>query len=657
MENHQAISEHILFGCPRDCYDTCRLRAYVDGTKVVRVIAEEDKYAKGITCPRAAKDVDRIYSPARVLYPHISVGGGVFRRVDWNTALDLIVSRLKEVLNNYGPEHVLFLEYAGNRGILTRNASRRLWNFLGITQTDRSLCDYSGARALRLTYGSTYGIFPDDIDELKMAIVWGFNPAVSAPHLWRRILDIKSRNGYIITVDVRSSETAQQSTRLINVRPGSDGVLALGLAKYLIECGYVDTKFINDYVYGFNSFKDYITKYNLNYVERFTGVPKEVIVELAEAMVNYKPFGIFIGYGLQRRYGGGEIVRSISLLPALLGIHRGFYYSNTDGLMIDFETVEGSDKWRPKNIVSMEKISEMISMGIFKFIYVHLHNPVATLPNNSKIVEGFKRDDVFVVVHETHWSDTAKAADLVIPAPTFYEKLDLIYSYSHNTVYLNKPAIEPLGESVGEYQVMCEIAKKIAPNHYMEICLDPYRILEIAVGKTDLEKLLINKSLSVKTKPKNTYQTNTGKIELYSTIAGREGIPHLPSPPEEDYGPSGEYVLISSAHPLYIHTQFEEVYGFKPSYIHLNPRDAEKLGVSTEDMVKVWNEKSSILMKVLISNDLSEGVVWAPRQAHTLDGKRINALLNDDVDTYGGSVLNSTRVKIMKVKLDTINSK
>lgn len=640
--------KYALLSCPRDCYDTCRLRAYVEGGKVVRVIGDDGEYTYGLTCPRAAKDVERIYSPARVLYPHIKAGKS-FKRIDWESALNVLTSKLRYVLDNYGPQHVLFLEFAGNRGILTRNACRRLWNFLGVTKTDGSICDRNGERALRLTYGSTYGIFPSDIKGLKMGVIWGFNPAVSAMHLWKVLHDIKDMGGYLITIDVRYSETAKSSTSFIKVKPGSDGALALGLAKYFIEHEYVDEEFIKIHTYGFDALKDNVAKYTLDYVEAVTGVSKMTITELAEAMITNKPFSIFVGYGIQRRHGGGEIVRAISLLPALLGIHRGFYYSNSDGLCMNFKAVEGADRWRAMNVVSMEKVGEIISKGYFKLVYVHLCNPVATLPNSSRIVEGFERNDVFVVVHETHWSDTAKIADLVIPAPTFYEKLDLVYSYTHNIIYLNKPVIEPLGESVGEYQIMCEIAKNVAPNNYREICLDPYEIFELAIGRNNLEKLITDNSLEIVTKPRNVYQTYTGKIEFYSTQAEEEGLPPLPSPPDIDEVNPDELILISSAHPHYTHTQFEDVYGPKPTTIHVSPKDAEKLGLRNGDVAEIRNEKGFAYMTVRIDESLNEGVLWTPRQSYTLDGKRINVLISDDVDTYGGSTLNSTRVRIKKL--------
>jgi len=640
----------ILVGCPRDCYDTCRLRVYVEGGRIARVEASNDMFTQGVLCPRAAKDIERVYSPLRVLYPVVNIGGGVFRKLDWDSVLEVIVSRLREVIDVYGVEKALFLEYAGNRGILTRYASRRLWNFLGVTQTDRSICDFSGAKALKLVYGSTYGIFPNDIDKVNMVVVWGFNPAVSAVHLWRRVLSVKERGGTIATIDVRFTETARQSTRFIMVRPGSDGYLALGVARYLVEKGYIDKGFIDRYTYGFEELVKHLESYSLDLVEEVTGVSRNEIAEFAEELASQKPIAILIGYGLQRRYGGGEIVRSISIIPALIGMHRGFYYSNTDGLPINLFDVEGSRWWGPRKVVSMERIGEEIYKGNYKFVYIHLHNPAATLPNVDKFVEGLKREDVFVVVHETHWSDTARLADVVLPAPTFYEKLDAVFSYSHSIVYLNNPAIDPLCESLGEYQLMCEIAKRIVLSSYSELCLDPYEVFRVALGDKIFKKLVEEGFAELEPRPRDVYQTPSGKIELYSIDALKEGLPPLPTPPKGDRIEESELLLITSAHPLYTHTQFEDIYGPIYSELLINPEDAKQLGIETGNLVEVYNEKGTVLLKIKVDPSLGKGIAWLPRQARTYNGKRINVILDDGVDSYGGATLNSTHIKIRKIQ-------
>jgi len=573
---------------------------------------------------------------------------GIFRRIDWDEALSILASRLIDGLMD-SPSKILFYDYAGNRGLITRHASRRLWNYLGAARIDYTICDAAGDKALRLMFGKSYGLFPRDLDKLKMVVLWGFNPYASSPHILNRLLTAKSRGGILVTIDVRFSETARLSDAALIVRPGSDGILALGIANYLISKGMYDKEFVQRYVYGFEDFAEYVSRFSLDFVEKVTGVDRSKIVWLAEELYSRSPdVGFLIGYGLQRRIGGGEIVRAIASIPVLLGIHRGFYYSNTDALPLNFAALEGWDLGKPSRIVSMERLGRMLAEGEFRFVYIHLSNPAATLPNQSKVVEGLRRRDVFVVVHETHWSDTARLANLVLPAPTYVEKYDVVYSYWHNCICLNEPVIEPLGESLGEYQLMCEIARKLRLPADL-ICKDVDDLLRLALGDELYDRLQSEKCIEIEPPAKDWYPTPSGKIELKLSVK-IDGVPELPTPPisEEE---EGTYVLITSAHRLYTHTQFEDVYGSIPSTIHISPSDAEMLGINEGGLVEIWNEFGKAVMCAHIDPGLPRGVIWAPRGSNTLDGRRINAVMTDDVESLaGGSALNSTKVRLRKVE-------
>jgi len=550
-----------LIACPRDCYDTCRLVAVVENGKVVLIKPNNDPITKGIGCPRGVKDSLRLYSSSRILYPVENIRkSGIYKRIDWDKALEIIVNKIHEVMEQYGPQTILFLDYAGNRGLINRHGSKRLWNYLRVARIDYTKCDAAGDKALKLIYGTTYGVYPKDMDKLKVIVFWGFNPFSSSIHIWHKAMELRARECTIVVIDVRRSETVKYSD-FLQPRPGSDGVLTLGISKYLIDNGKVDMEFIKKYVYGFNLFVKHVEKYSLEFVERVTNILRSEIVKLAELLCEKKPFAIFIGYGLQRGFGGGEIVRAIASIPALLGIHRGFYYSNTDGLPINFSAIEGQDLGLPSRIISMEKVGTYLARGEFKFVYIHLQNPAATLPNALKVIEGLKRNDVFVVVHDTHWSDSARLTNIVLPAPTYLEKLDVVYSYWHNYLYLNEPVIDPLGESLSEYQVMCELAKALKISDFDKVCLDPIELLKLGLGTEVLDMLLKYKVIELKPRPGGEYQTSSGRIELYSLAAERECLPPLPSPPGGETLHENEFLLISSTHRLYTHAQFEDIYG------------------------------------------------------------------------------------------------
>ena len=326
---------------------------------------------------------------------------------------------------------------------------------------------------------------------------------------------------------------------------------------------------------------------------------------------------MLIGYGLQRRYGGGEIVRSIASLSVLLGIPRGHYYNNRYGLEIDFNHITGADRWKSSRVISMQRVSRMLYKGEFKFVYSHLINPAVTLPNRNMFVKGISENSVFLVTHDTHWTDTAQISTLVLPAPTFYEKPDYIAGYWHNYVFRNLPAIEPLGESLPEFEVMRLLSKEL--NLPVDVYSNYNDVIKESIGEKAFNELISKGWTRVGYKKIDVFQTPTRKIELLSTYAKERALPPLPTPPEGEILEEDEYLLVTSAHPLYMHTQNEDVYGPIPPYIYINPEDASREGINEGDTVELFNNLGKIVMKAKLNTSLPLRVLWAPRHAQGLN--------------------------------------
>lgn len=374
---------------------------------------------------------------------------------------------------------------------------------------------------------------------------------------------------------------------------------------------------------------------------------KQEIIEFSELLWENRPSITFIGYGLQRRIDGGEAVRAISLIPALLGMHRGFYYSNTEGLGIDFDAISGRGLGDPKKVISQPKLGDHLSRGEFKFVYIHLTNPAFSYPNSRKIVEGLLRDDVFVVVHETHWSETAKLADVVIPAPTWPEKDDFVRSYWHRYLVYNKKIINPLGESRPEFWVMWEIAKKLKLDD-PRIYEDPFDSVKKAIGERIFEELIKKGYVKLPYKRLDEYQTPSGKIEFYSRLAVEKG--YLPLPKPRDGDRSNGFVLITTTDSRYTNSQFRDVYGNPMPVVYLSPSDLNKLGVKEGDFIVLENDKGKATFIARKSNDVPSGIVLAKKQTISLERININELTSDTVDKFTGATINSTIVKVYKLE-------
>ncbi len=635
--------------CARDCPDACWLDVTVDNDTIIKIEASTDNpFTNGITCPRASGDPLRVTSMERVLYPYIKKSGASgFNKVEWNQALDLMVETLKETIEKHGRESVLLLDYAGNTGYLTIGYSKRLWNALGVTMTDYTICSASGHAGIRLHYGLTYGSSTMNLEEKKNIIFWGFNAKTSSPHQWA--LATRARrvnNAKIIAIDARESETAELANLWICPKPGSDVALAYGIAYYLITNDIVDHEFIEKHTLGYEQYREEALKWTPERVEKVTGVNWEGIEALCE-MLRESPSVFMIGLGLNKSQTGAESCRAVSLLPALLGQHRGFYYTNSSGTYIKGDLYGGSFTKKKPKVVSMISLGERLATGEFKFVYVVGMNPVLTLPDSNKFIEGFKRDDCFLVVHDTHITETAQLADIVLPATTYLEKRDIIVSDCHPFIRLAEQAITPLAESRDEYPLMLELADRLGIDEPW-VLVDPWKEMAEYFSDAFVEgsfiDLLTGKSLQLKFKPLDEYQTPTGRLEFTSTSVPDDVSP---LPRQLDIETSeGELIMLNSSLPNYTHTQFRDVYENIPCNIWVNPLDAEKNELADGEKHVIYNDHGEITVTVTITAKVPPGVIWAPRELVDETGNPQNGLSPGTPQRIGGGpMFNTVRIR------------
>jgi len=640
--------------CARDCYDTCALAATVDDSGRVRGIKGDPRnpFTQGVTCPRGGRDHRRLYEN-RVGAPFVRRGDNL-EETDWEKALDIVSERLSRTLDQHGAESVLFLNYAGNTGLLTEAFPIRLWNALGATQTDKALCSASGHAGLGLHYGESYGTEPMELLSKELIVFWGFNAAVSSPHIWSLARKARrTRGAQIVAVDPRESETARDADLWIQPWPGSDVALAYGLMDYLIKKEYVDLDFLREWTQGLEQLKEEAARWDPLRVTNVTGVERDLVVQLGEAYNKLRPSATMIGIGLQKNDQGADQVRAVSFIPALLGWHRGFFYSNSQSLSIDHERISGrslSDK--APQIVRQVALADLVKRGAFKFIYVSGMNPALTLPNQSAFREGLSQGDVFTVVHDSHWTKTSQYADVVLPAPTYLEKEDLVVPWSHRYVMYSHQVVPPVTDSRSEIWVMREIARRLGLTDDW-LFEDPWvaveRALEDAFEEGSFESLRSGAMLRLKTKQQDSYSTPSGKIEFYSSQAVRRGVNPLPA-----QGPlhtrRGDFVLLTSATARYTSTQFQEVYGPIPAEVVINWQDARGLGIEDGDVVQLSNDLGEVKMKAIVARTMRQGVVWSPRQSEGLDGEPQNCLMSSEPQELGGGPrFNSTRLRISRV--------
>ncbi|RJQ49729.1 MAG: formate dehydrogenase [Desulfobacteraceae bacterium] len=641
--------------CARDCYDTCSVIAGVDGEGRLNSVQgdPESPVTRGITCPRCAKDAERVYS-GRILFPQVRSAqkpGRSFTRIVWDDALDRVAEKLAQTLNTWGPERVLLLKYAGNSGLLSGTFSLRLWNAIGATTTDNGLCSQSGHAGLRLHYGESYGIQPESLHRHRLIVFWGYNPVVSAPHIWNLAAAARRENGAkIAVVDARKSETARKADLWLRPKPGTDAAAAAGIAGYLIEKGLIDDSFIDRWCSGFAEYRKKAAEWTLQSAEAVSGIGIEALEQLAADYGNYRPSATMIGVGLQKSYGGADSVRAASLIPALLGQHRGFFYSNKAGFTIDNAYLNGKRMTRKQGkVVSQVRIAEEIAKGEFKFIFIYGMNPAVTVPNQNLLRRGFCRSDVTTVVHDTHWTETCGFADILLPAQTYLEKEDLVVPWAHGSMRKSNRAIAPVAESRNEPDVMAALAERVGIKEAW-VYEDPWEALkkacENAFQDGAFDDLLSGSTLKLRYAAPDAYPTPTGRIELYPETAKEAGADPVPSAFPVDK-PEECFVLLASAISNYTHSQFQEIYGPIPALVWLNPEDADRMGICNDQPVLLFNDIGEAAAKAVVTSRVPPGVLWAPHEFFGLDGNFQNSITGSRTQRFGGgSTFNSTIVRI-----------
>jgi len=575
-------------------------------------------------------------------------GEGKFKRISWDKALKEIVSRMKEIIRKYGPQAILHYEYAGHCGLLNYYFPLRFFNAIGASSIQHTICDSAGEEAIALHYGLRYGSFPKDILKSKMIVLWGINSAWTNLHGYTLVLKAKRNGAKIYVIDPVKTKTSKIGTHL-RPKVGSDAALALGVANYIIENNLYDEEFVEKYTFGFEKFKKHVKSFTLDKVSKITGLSKEEIINFAEDHANLKPNIIHIGYGMQRHLNGGEMVRAICLLPVLIGLHRGYIYCN--GVRdFDIDYLAGKNLRKiPERKINMVQLGKFLKSGEIKMIFIYGANPLVTLPNQNLVREAFQQEDLFVVVHDIFKTETADYADILLPATTFFETIDIHVSYWHEYISINEKAIEPLGEAKSNVELFKLLARYMGLKEN-ELYEDEWEIIRNILAKSKmidftLEELRSKGFAKLKTFPKDEYQIPSGKIEFYSQKAKQRGLNPLPEHVEIE----GKYpiCLLTPRHRDILGSQFRNVMPSFEPIIEISVEDAAERNINDGDIVTVYNDLGEVTLKAKISDRVPKGVALAYAFIKNMKGKCINILTIDETQIYGGcSTFNSTFIEI-----------
>ena len=637
--------------CPHDCPDTCAMLVTVEDGRAIDVRGAPDHPPTGGTlCTKVARYLERIYSAERVLFPMKRVGrkgAGRFERIGWDEALDTIATRFGEIANSAdGPQAIVPYSYAGTMGILQYGSmDRRFFNRLGASQLDRTICATAGKAGWVATIGAAMGTDVERFDASRLILIWGSNPIVSNLHFWTRAQEAKRHGARLIAIDPYRSQTAEKCHEHIGLIPGTDAALALGMMHVLIAEDLVDHDYIARYTLGFDALRGRAAEFPPERVAAICGIAAETVIELARAYGTTKPAAIRLNYGLQRHAGAGNAVRAIACLPALIGSWRdpagGALLSTSGTYPVDFRALERPDLIRgtPPRTINMSTIGDALlaaSDPPIRAIYVYNSNPVAVAPESSRVVAGFARDDLFCVVHEIFQTDTADYADILLPATTQLEQLDIHSSYGHLYALANNPSIAPLGEAKPNTEVFRLLAARMgfaepcfkdsdddlarqafAKDHPRAAGLD-WETMKAA----GFQRLAVPEVYAPFAE--GNFPTPSGKCEFYSAGLAQDGHDPLPTfvPPRESVASNPALALryplafISPPARNFLNSSFANLPSFvteeKTPYLDIHPDNARSREIATGNRVRIFNDRGSFTATARVTDRARTGVVVAP---------------------------------------------
>ena len=454
--------------CPLDCQDSCAWIAHIEDGKVTRIEGAKDHViTRGVLCAKVKDYEGRVTAPERLLQPLKRIGAkgsGSFEPISWDDALGEIAARFIAIIAEHGGEALMPFSYLGTQGVVQRLALNRIFQALGASRATGGVCAVSAA-ALMME-GHPIGVDPEETPEAKLIILWGQNVLSTCHHQWHFISQARNNGARIIAIDPCVTRTTRQCDVHLAPRPGTDPVLAAAIGRHLLETGRADLELASLWVEDLEAFRQAVKPWTFERAAAATGVAAEQIADLAEAFATASPALIRAGIAPQQARNGEDFVRGLSALAILGGHwrHRGGGLSilSMPELNEDRATCPELLNGNPRSL-DIARLGEHLDSASppVKGLMVWSANPALTNIDGPRVRRGLMRDDLFTVVIDHFLTDTARHADIVLPATTQFEHFDIQGAWGHHYVMANSPAIPPMGEARSSGAIMRGLAEKL----------------------------------------------------------------------------------------------------------------------------------------------------------------------------------------------------
>ena len=653
--------------CPLDCPDSCSLDVRIQDGRIVAIDGSSlNPITDGYICAKVRKFPDRVYGPDRLLYPAIRKGPkglASFQRTSWDEALGIVAERLSDARTRWGGASILPYSYGGSNGLLTQDTSdATLFRRLGASRLARTVCAAATGAANAAMYGKMASVTYPDFQDARLILVWGANPSASGIHLVPHIREAQRRGGTLIVIDPRTTQLAKLANIHLPIRPGTDLPVALAFHRHLFENGGADLAFLEQHTRGADALRAKASEWTFERAAHEAGVSAADLPAAAELYAATSPAVIRCGWGQERNRNGGNATLAILALPAVggkFGVRGGGYaMSNTSAWGITRTWVPAHEPHT--RLVNMNQLGRALTEYTdppVTLLFVYNSNAAVTSPDQRRVLRGLERDDLFTVVFDQVMTDTARYADVLLPATTFLEGYDLARGYGPISLRLGQPVIERVGESRPNADVFSELIERLDIGNAGEPAGELEEMLNvIAQMPPSISEEL--REIGAATPPfggrpiqfRDVWPlTPDSKADLFPQALAAEAPNGLYGYQPDPGTPAFPLSLISPASERSITSTLSELP--RPEVrLLMHPADAAERGLEDGGAVRVFNALGEVHCNLQVGAWIRPGTVVLPKglwRKHTANGYTANALAPDTLtDLGGGACFNDARVQV-----------
>jgi anaerobic selenocysteine-containing dehydrogenase len=657
--------------CPMDCPDACSLDVTVENGRVVEITGNRvNPITDGYICRKIRHFPEHMYGPERLLSPGIrrgAKGAGDFEPVSWDHALGLIAEKYSTIVRQFGGEAILPFYYGGSNGLLTQDSTdARFFRRLGASQLTRTVCAAATTRAQRGLYGPMSGVaFPDYL-HARLIVLWGVNPTASGIHLVPYIRQAQKSGAKLVVIDPRRTPLAAGADLHLPVRPGTDLPVALAVIRWFFEAGKAATDFLGAHASGVDELRKRAEPWTIARAAEEAGLQPEDLEQFIRWYTDANPAVIRCGWGPERNRNGGSAIASILAVPAVAGKFgvRGGGFTMSNSPVWDFKPAAAAQTApTATRVVNMNHLGQALVElrdPPIQSLFVYNCNPLATMPAQNKVREGLRREDLFTVVFEQVMTDTARYADVILPATTFLEHMELSRGYGAYVLHRSPAVAEPAGESRPNYTVFAELCRRMGLTKIGDV-EDPRGLADLAVGSAASPADLF---AALERDPTTPPPVGANPIQFVDIFPRTDdGKIHLCPPELDQEAPDGMYTyqadpgatqpyplaLISPCLGQTVSSSLAQLWK-GPAEVELHRSDASNRGIADGDLVRVFNGLGEVRCHARISPNVRSGVVVLAKglwERHTQNGNTSNALSPDTLTDIGaGACFNDARVEV-----------